>query len=266
MAELIVTNLTARSDAGPLISDASLKVASGDLVAVVGENGSGKTCMLKAIVGFIASTGSRTVDGHNLAQMPAKHRALAIGWQPQTAHSFLPIPVRDAVAMGRFAHGMGPRRLTEADQVAIEHAIKDCALQPIIHRSTGNLSGGELARVHLARTFANASPILLVDEPTAALDVRHSLAIMQILRKKCDQGLGALVVLHDINLAARFADRIIILKGGKIMEQGPVDDTITPDVIAAAFGIRANISYASGRPQIENAEIASIGSFRQNSA
>ncbi|MBY0447206.1 MAG: ABC transporter ATP-binding protein, partial [Hyphomonadaceae bacterium] len=135
----------------------------------------------------------------------------------------------------------GAPRIAGADAAPVARALAACRLEALAQRRTDQLSGGELARVHLARALAAEAPLLLADEPTAALDPRHALEAMAILRAFCDQGGGALVTLHDLSLAARFADRVIVLCEGRILADGPPVEAMASEVLAQAFGVRASL-------------------------
>ena len=152
-----------------------------------------------------------------------------------------PNRVRDVVALGRFSHGVAPGKLSGHDAEAVTRALMACDLSDLKDRTMDTLSGGELARVHCARAFAAEAPLLIADEPTAALDPRHQFRILDLIRKYVETGGGAMIVLHDIELAARYASRLIWMKGGKILADGPVGVTLTPERLAEIYGVSARI-------------------------
>ena len=180
--------------------------------------------------------------------MSARDRARSIGWLPQEMPLAWPVKVRDAVAIGRFTHGGLPGRLSEADARAVDNAITACDLTDFSERSTVHLSGGEIARVHLARTMVGEAPVLLADEPVAALDPRHRLAVMRLFRGLADRGTAVAMVLHDLALAARFANRIVGMKVGRVVVDGPPADVMTPAWIAELFGVEADVDVSRGWP------------------
>jgi iron complex transport system ATP-binding protein len=139
--------------------------------------------------------------------------------------------------------------MAHRDRRAVDQAMANCDLTGLADRSTATLSGGELARVHIARALASEAPILLADEPVAALDPRHQLAIMRLLRQSVDKGGAALVVLHDLGLAARFADRMIGMKQGRIMIDALPDELVSPHWIKQLFGVEATVNSEHGWPQ-----------------
>lgn len=233
-----------------LVHDVQLSLQSGELVAVVGENGAGKSTLLRAIAGYVPfATGDCRINEAPLSSLSARARARAIAWLPQSVPIAWPIRVYDAVALGRFPHGAAPWRMAEADRIAIENAMIDCDLNGLSDRSTSTLSGGELARVHIARALASTAPLLLADEPVASLDPRHQLAVMQIFRRMADKGGASLVVLHDLGLAARFADRIVGMKGGRVLIDSQPETVVTPHWIRQLFDVDASVSSEPGWPQ-----------------
>ena len=156
------------------------------------------------------------VEGEHTAAMTPRRRARQLAYLPQNRPLAWPSPVRDVVALGRFAHGAVLGRLRGADRTAVERALAACDLQQLAGRSTATLSGGELARVHCARAFAAEAPLLIADEPVAELDPYHQFRVMDLIRAFVTEGGGALVVLHDLTLASRYASRLIWMKGGRI--------------------------------------------------
>ena len=169
-------------------------------------------------------------------------RARRVAYLPQIRPLAWPSPVRDVVALGRYAWGAAPGRLSPADAEAVDAAIEACDLAALAGRATDSLSGGELARVHLARAFAANSNLLLADEPVAALDPRHQLLVAERLRRFVDAGGGALVVLHDVALAARLADRLVFLRDGRIASDGP-PTSVSAELLAEVYGVRAHVTH-----------------------
>lgn len=250
MVELDLCNASVAVGGVRLVHHAQLSLRAGELVAVVGENGAGKSTLLRAIAGFLPlATGECRINGSVLSSLSARERARRMAWLPQSVPIAWPIRVRDAVALGRFPHGAAPWRLAETDRKTIEKALNDCDLGSLINRSTATLSGGELARVHIARALASAAPLLLADEPVASLDPRHQLAIMQIFRNMADRGGACLVVLHDLGLAARFADRIVGMKDGRILIDSHPANVVNPDGIRQLFNVDAAVNCDAGWPQ-----------------
>ena len=251
MADLHAEALTLSIGGRCLIDDVSVTFVPGELTAIIGENGAGKSTLLRLLSGYRRpDSGTVLLDGRDVAALPPVERARLLGWLPQTLPPALPVTVRDAVALGRFAHGGAPHQLGATDAEAVERALVHCGLKDLADQSTKLLSGGELARVHLARAVAATTSVMLVDEPLAALDPRHRLETMHMLTGLAErQGRTLVVVLHDIGLAARFAHRIILMRDGRILADGTPQVVVTPEAIAAGFGVEARIDSSGGWPQ-----------------
>ncbi|KCZ89680.1 ABC transporter ATP-binding protein [Hyphomonas jannaschiana] len=243
MAELLTKDLSVKAGATTLVNGANLRLVPGELVALLGPNGAGKTSLLKAALGLEKrSAGFARLDGSDSAKLSPIERARRVAYLPQQRPLAWPNTVRDVVALGRYAYGAAPGHLSPEDAAAVDQAIKRCDLTELTDRQTDTLSGGELARVHCARAFAADAPLLVADEPVAALDPRHQFRIMDIVREYVDGGCGALVVLHDISLAARYATRIVWMKDSRIVADGAPEDTLTPERLADIYGVRATVS------------------------
>ncbi|MEQ8559846.1 MAG: ABC transporter ATP-binding protein [Henriciella sp.] len=252
MADLVTQDLSVDAGSATLVHRATLRLVPGELVALLGPNGAGKTSLLRAALGLEKrSAGLATLDGTDSEKLSPMQRARRVAYLPQQRPLAWPNTVRDVVALGRFAYGAAPGRLGPSDAEAVDQAIARCDLTGLSGRQTDTLSGGELARVHCARAFAADAPLLVADEPVAALDPRHQFRVMDIVRQFVDGGGGALVVLHDIALAARYATRMIWMKDGRIIADGSPEDTLTAERLADIYGVRAR---AAGRTvEIEGA-------------
>ena len=242
MTELACNALTVVRDGATLVNDASFRFRTGELVALLGPNGAGKTTLLRAALGLAPPTsGAATLGGDDTKSLSPRKRARRASYLPQRRPLAWPSPVRDVVALGRFSHGAALGRLGDADRRAVARALESCDLTAMADRATDTLSGGELARVHFARAFAAEAPLLIADEPVAALDPRHQHRIMELVRSFVDKGGGALVVLHDITLAARFADRLLWMRGGRIVADGMPAETLSAERLAEVYGVRAGV-------------------------
>jgi iron complex transport system ATP-binding protein len=248
MAELSINDLSVQVAGQRLVDDVSLHIGSGELVALVGPNGAGKSSLLRAIAGVQAYHGVVLIDGNNLFALSPTQRARMLSWLPQAHPPAWPVTVRAAVGIGRFAWGGGSMGESAEDSVAIMQSLDQCDLAKMAHRQITSLSGGELARVHLARALVAEAPVLLADEPVAALDPAHRLAVMQILRDHADAGGTVLVVLHDIGLAARYADRIVGIRDGRVLASGVPADVVTTAFMADLFDVEADIHIVDGVP------------------
>lgn len=240
MSALSALDLTYRVKGATLVEGASFALEAGALTALIGPNGAGKTSLLQLALGLLAPTSGRAMlDGIPIDTLPPRERARAIAYLPQHRPLVWPQPVRDIVALGRFAHGGAPFRLAAADQTAVDDAITACRLEGLEERAADTLSGGELARLHLARALAAEAPVLVADEPVAALDPRQQHQTMQLFCELARKGRTVLTVIHDLELAARYADRVLWMHEGKIVAQGTPRETFTPERIRAVFDLEA---------------------------
>lgn len=251
MTELTLQNISVTVSGVALVKDASLKLSSGELVALVGPNGAGKTTLLQCALGLIAPiSGAATLDDIEVGDLSPLERARRVAYLPQMRPLVWPVRVKDVVALGRYAYGASLSDLKGADADAVARAMAACDIASLAERRTDTLSGGELARVHCARAFAAEAPLLLADEPTASLDPSHQFRIMSLIRAFTEKGGGALVVVHDIALAARFADRLVWMKEGRILADGPPAETLTADRMREVFAVAATVATNSGAPDL----------------
>ena len=243
MTELRANNISVVVDDVLLLEQASFTLCPGELVALLGPNGAGKTTLLRAVLGLTKlAVGSATLDAVDIAKLSPMERARRISYLPQRRPLAWPNTVRDVVALGRFSHGAALGRLGPVDAQAVDEAIESCDLTTFADRSTDSLSGGELARVHFARTIAARAPLLVADEPVAELDPRHQLKIAELIRHFVNDGGGALVVLHEVALAARFADRLIWMSDGRIVADGSPEETLTEQRMREVYGVQARVN------------------------
>ncbi|NRA31108.1 MAG: ABC transporter ATP-binding protein [Parvularculaceae bacterium] len=242
MTDLVASGITVKAPNAVLVRDASFSLKPGELVALLGPNGAGKTSLIRATLGLAElEEGEATLGGLPTADLSPMKRARMVSYLPQTRPLAWPNLVRDVVSLGRFSHGVALGRLNAADESAVSRALDACDLTDLAGRRTDTLSGGELARVHCARAFAAEAPLLIADEPVTALDPRHQIRIIDLVAQFVAAGGGALVVLHDVQLAARYASRLIFMKDGKIVVDGPLTDILTADRLLDVYGIRARV-------------------------
>lgn len=214
----------------------SVACESGRLVAVVGPNGSGKTTLMRAMLGLIPlDGGSVTIDDRPIDAWSRRALAEQIGALPQSEMPAFSLTVREAMLIGRWSR-LGPLAPVGADdESAMAAALAECDMTGFESRRVDTLSGGEWQRVRLARALAGAPSLLFLDEPSAVLDLGHEMQFFELLRRATRNGIGVLAIMHDLNLAARYADQIALLSDGRIVAQGPADVVITPDVVSAVF-------------------------------
>ncbi len=242
MTELKVDNLTVTAKSASLLEGATFTLRPGELVVLLGPNGAGKTTLLRGALGLQeAQSGRAFLAGQDIGGMSPMVRARQVAYLPQTRPVAWPNLVFDVVALGRYAYGVSLGRLKQDDLAAVERALAACDITHLASRRMDTLSGGEVARVHCARAFAAEAPLMVADEPVAALDPRHQFRVMDIVRDFVDGGGGALIVLHDVALAARYADRMIWMKQGRIIADGKVVDTLTEARMAEIYAVRAKI-------------------------
>ena len=241
MSYLSLTDANVVQDKKSLLKNVSFSIESGMMVGLVGPNGAGKTTAVRALLGQQKmSSGSAKIAEINVATYTPQALARAIAYLPQTRHLAWPIGVYEAVALGRFAYGGALGRLSHVDKTAIDAAMLMCDLHMLARRSVASLSGGELARVHIARALASETLALIADEPIAALDPRHALDVLNLLKAKAQSGAAVLVILHDLNWAARFCDEIILMDQGHVVAQGAPRTILTSQSLADVFGVRAS--------------------------
>jgi iron complex transport system ATP-binding protein len=223
-----------------VLNDVSLSLTRGHLVALVGPNGAGKTTLLRALAGLLPSQGEVTVGGDKLSSLSLRERARRFAYLPQGHVVHWPLPARDIVALGRIPHGAtDPARLTPKDAEAVERAMQATEVVEFGDRRVTELSGGERSRVALARVLAVEAPVILADEPTASLDPRYQIDVMTNLRKAADGGVLVIVVTHDLGLAARFADTVLVLSEGRLVAQGSPAEALSEQIMADVFRISA---------------------------
>jgi iron complex transport system ATP-binding protein len=223
-----------------VLNDLTLALSSGHLVALVGPNGAGKTTLLRALAGLLPCTGAIQVGGDALSSLSLRERARRFAYLPQGHVMHWPLPAQDIVALGRYPHGAtDPARLTATDAEVVQRAMRAADVVELRERRVTELSGGERSRVALARVFAVEAPVILADEPTASLDPRHQIDIMKSLRAAADRGALVIVVTHDLSLAARFADRVLVLSEGRLVAHGAAAEALSEQIMADVFRITA---------------------------
>jgi len=241
---LVVAHDTVRA-----LDNVGLTLAAGELLGVLGPNGSGKSTLLRVLLGAQRpDAGTVNLEGVPVTALPSRTRARTMTMvAPARAPDFA-LTVRDVVGLGRIPHEgfLGSPR--PGDTEAIARALAQTDTGHLADRAIATLSSGELQRVHLARAFAQEARVLLLDEPTANLDPLHQLTAMRLLRSFVERGGAAIVVLHDLTLAARTCERLLVLERGRVRAEGPAKSALDEALLADVFGVRARIDRdAQGR-------------------
>lgn len=222
----------------------SAELRDGEMVGIVGPNGAGKSTLIRLLAGLLpASSNSVWIGGDRLGDLTQQERARHIAWLSQTRELSWDLQVEDVVALGRHAWGGGRfDRLGEADRRIVLDAMDRAGASHLAGRHVLSLSGGEQARVHLARLLAVGADHLLLDEPLAALDIAQQLSVIGALRAEAGQGKLVCLALHDLSLARTACDRLLVLKEGRLVGDGKPGEVLTADLLADVFGVAANPS------------------------
>ncbi|MFN6963875.1 MAG: ABC transporter ATP-binding protein [Pyrinomonadaceae bacterium] len=236
---LTAVDISVKFGSRRVLERVSLDLDRGETLALVGPNGAGKTTLIRTLNGTLPiASGKIVLDGRKLDEMSRREISRRIAVVAQENETKFPVTVLEFVLTGRFVHGRAFGWETDDDVRIAERALADCDLADHKSRLMNELSGGERQRVVLARALASGADILLLDEPTANLDLAHQAMMFRLVRERC-RGCGgsAVVITHDLNLAAQFADRIVMLKGGRVFATGAPGEVLTAENIAAVFGV-----------------------------
>lgn len=234
MTLLSLKNFSVTRRKRQILRDITLTVEPGELVGIIGPNGAGKTTLMRAALGLIDATGHSS-----LTQLSPSARGRAVAWMPQSREIAWPVDVQTLVMLGRIPHLGTGQRPSAADRAAVERALERMDLGAFRARTTTRLSGGEQARVLIARALAQETPLLMTDEPIAGLDPAHQIATMRSFAALAREGHSVLISLHDLGLAARHCTRLIVIDRGRIAADGPPQAVLTPALVRDTFGISA---------------------------
>lgn len=259
---LVGDGLSVRRGGRATLIDATLRLAPGETVAIVGPNGAGKSTLLRALAGELATHAGRVMlNGRDLAGLPPRVRAAeraVLGQEPRVA---APFTVGEVVALGLHARGLSPARGRGAE--IVQAALALLALEALRDRPVTEISGGEARRAHIARVFAQVwdqtpgrDRFVLLDEPTANLDLRHQHGALAAAQTFARSGAGVLLVLHDLALAARYADRVVVMQAGRILAAGSPARVLTPGLLARAYGVAPDLLPILGPAGMLRASVA----------
>ncbi|MEM1385577.1 MAG: ABC transporter ATP-binding protein [Pseudomonadota bacterium] len=238
MTRLVLKDLSVDLAGRRVLERVELTVAPGDCVGLIGPNGAGKSTLMRAALGILpAAKGSSS-----LAALPRRERALAAAWLPQAREIAWSMTVKEIVSLGRAPYRRPGRTFGPADEVAVARAMRETDVTRFADRNSRQLSGGEQARVLLARALAQEAPLLLADEPVAGLDPAHQIAAMEVFAAYARRGGAVIAALHDLGLAARWCSRLVLLNRGLIVADGPPSEVLTAPRLAEVYGIAAHIA------------------------
>jgi len=242
-ALLTLDAMTVRRGPCPVVDSASLSIGPGELVGLIGPNGAGKTTLMRAALGLLPHDGRSS-----LSVLPPRDRAKQAAWLPQMREIAWPVTVETLVTLGRVPHLAAGQRPQDKDRAAIAQAIATMGLSGFEHRPATELSGGEQARVLIARALAQDTHLILADEPIAGLDPAHQISTMEAFAALTAKGKSAFVALHDLGLAVRHCSRLILMHHGSLRADGLPTDVLTTENLADVFGISAHVAQTEDGP------------------
>jgi iron complex transport system ATP-binding protein len=249
VAVLSVSDLRIGYGSREVLRGVTAEVAAGELIAVVGPNGAGKTTLLRAMAGLLpAAAGTVRAFGLDPARVPRRELARRLAYLPQRYELAFPFTVGEVVLMGRYAHRRGGLLEGSADVAAARAAMERCDVLALEDRRFDELSGGEQRRALLAQALCQAAEVLLLDEPTAALDPAHARALLLALRGECEAGRTAVIVTHDLSLAVRFGHRLLLIAGGTLVAAGAPADVLGSAAATRAFEVPIHVGTTAGIP------------------
>lgn len=237
-------NLTFRYDRDPVLKEIRVDMDRGDMVALVGPNGSGKSTLIKCINGILpVREGDVLIDGASVRSIPAVQRARLMAYVPQSEQKSVPVQVFDAVLLGRKPYIQW--RPSRADLESTAEILRRLDLEDVAMREVHRLSGGQQQRVYIARALNQQPDILLLDEPTANLDLKYQMETLELLRELARDGITVVIAMHDINMASLFASRVVMLKGGAVFANGG-PEIVTAEHVEQLFGVKVRVVHDNG--------------------
>jgi len=249
LVNITIKNLTFSYNSHKILDDLNLVIENSEVLSLVGPNGSGKTTLLKCIDRILKPKGSILLDGREMEKMSRQDVARQIGYVPQSSSTPLATTVFDTVLMGRRPH-IG-WRVGEADLEKVANVLERLHLEDLAMRDFSELSGGQKQKVLIARALAQEPAVLLLDEPTSNLDMLHQLEVMETVSSLVkEKNISAVMAIHDLNLASRFSDKLVMLKDGRVYASGEPKALLSESNISRVYGIEAMVMNAMGRPYI----------------
>ncbi|HXE12012.1 MAG TPA: ABC transporter ATP-binding protein [Bryobacteraceae bacterium] len=247
MSALVAEELVVRRGDRAILDRVSLRVEPGGFLSIVGPNGSGKSTLLKALAGiWPTSAGSVTIGSKLLDNMHRREIAQRLAFVPQDIRMDFAFTVQEIVAMGRYPYRGRFDRANSADRDAIDRALERCDVEHLRKRFVTTLSGGERQRVAIARSLAGDPDVVLLDEPTASLDIQHNMEILDLCRALADAGKAVVLATHDLNVVARYTSQVALVDAGKIAYAGSRDDVLTSKVLKSVFRVETELLRSQG--------------------
>ncbi|MBY8978277.1 ABC transporter ATP-binding protein [Rhodobacteraceae bacterium NNCM2] len=241
MTSLVLENLTVELGGRQVLDGVSLTARPGECVGLIGPNGAGKSTLMRAALGLVPSKGTSS-----LARLSPNERSRVAAWLPQGREIAWDLEVRFLVQLGRIPHRRLGHALSAQDHEAVSLAMHMADVAQFATRRVAELSGGEQARALLARALAQEAPLLFADEPVAALDPGHQIALMEIFKRLTSEGHTVITALHDLGLAARWCSRLVLLDRGRIVADGPPEEVLEPQRLRSIYGIEVFLDSAEG--------------------
>lgn len=256
MSRLSIDGISARLSGRPVLKNVSLTVGSGTFLGLAGPNGAGKSTLLRACLRLIPAEGAIRLDTVDLTALRPFERARYLSYLPQERETAWSMSVEAVVTLGRLPHQGRFPMMTGADHAAVEAVLARMDLLPHRTRAVTGLSGGERARVLIARALAQETPVLLADEPLAGLDPQHQIALMRLFRELAGEGRIVIASMHDLTLAARWCDRLLLLRDGRAFAEGAPAAVLTESTLRDVYNIEAHIGEAAGGMIVQPLDIA----------
>lgn len=254
MSLLSVSNLHVALGARPVLKHVSFEVTSGEFVGLIGPNGAGKSTLLRAALGLAPSRGRIAIGGDE--GLSSRQRALRIAYLAQERDIAWPVSVEAVVALGRAPHGSAFSNAAAQDRRIIEQAMRRMEIAAFRDRQATQLSGGEKARVLIARALAQDAPLLLADEPASGLDPSHQIVLMRLFAELASEGRAVVASMHDLGMAARWCSRLILLDHGMIVADGAPRAVLTAERLRSVYGIEAHLGEAADGMIVQPLDIA----------
>ncbi|MBB2892478.1 ABC transporter ATP-binding protein [Flexivirga oryzae] len=239
---LTTSALSLRYDDRLVVPDLDLELPTGDFTVIVGPNACGKSTTLRALARIMRPDGGAVLlDGTSIKNIPTKELARTLGLLPQSPVAPETVTVRDLVGRGRYPHQSFLRQWSDSDERAVRDAMDATGVTALADRLMEELSGGQRQRAWLAMVLAQEVPLLLLDEPTTFLDVTHQLDVLDLVAGLRDRGLTVVAVLHDLNLACRYADHLVCMRDGRVVDSGSPGDIVTADLVERVFDLPCRV-------------------------